>query len=776
MAEINNVIAEASQDLQTIEDFVNLPADSEVYPRLLPSVNVGTLAGARQAIFEAGGLPATPFATKALMTASALVDGKYAQVTDDTVNNGLYVKTAGVWVKSNYDPLTRAKTYTDTSFSEIVFKDGWSPVTYETFNDFIIDSAPANPMFKPFAGGQYIKIDARGLTQIRITGSKNIDSWFLHYVNAEGTRLSISTMFGDNTYTIPPNTVYIYRTYKVGTTIDNSIVIEGDRRNRITKSEQDIVTLKSSVSGIIGTPIKVNADIAPIAGASVNTGENPVVLAPASGRSYIKVKVDDVASVTVSGARTDISSWLWVFTDENLNKISTGTVVGNGSFNIPSNAYYMLRTYEVQASGVTELPTLAIELSKKTKSISSAYTEINARIDTLSSDKTDLASRDFGKQAAIMSALFANGNTLKLSSFEGATSHIKIDNAIAFIKKRGYGILDLESGVHIRNSAILVPSNCWIYLNDAELKLADGVFDNLIRNEGIVPNTDPFEPATALNENRNIRVFGNGIKKSAISGPDVPYTAPHPVSGGDAIPWTGDFYGWRTLLVLLANVKDYKLHDFKTTKTMCWAITQEHGCENFAVHDIDFQTTVKNGDGIDVRQGCKDGDIYNISGYTLDDMIALSAIKNFTAVHPFGVYVYPMQVGGYGDRGFGFDITDININSVKGSGDNNGVRLLASGGSKVQRISVDNISDGGGAFGKSMVLVSSGYGTPSTMGDITNITVNGIKSALSMKPLKLDGDIKDSAFNDISQARAAGVIVEDTANKDNVTITNARRV
>lgn len=115
MAEINNVIAEASQDLQTIEDFVNLPADSEVYPRLLPSVNVGTLAGTRQAIFEAGGLPATPFKTKALMTASALVDGKYAQVTDDTVNNGLYVKTAGAWVKSEYDPLKQANQYTDSA-------------------------------------------------------------------------------------------------------------------------------------------------------------------------------------------------------------------------------------------------------------------------------------------------------------------------------------------------------------------------------------------------------------------------------------------------------------------------------------------------------------------------------------------------------------------------------------------------------------------------------------------------------------------------------------
>lgn len=70
-------------------------------------------------LFENGGLPATPFATKALMTASALVDGKYAMVTDDTVNNGLYVKTAGAWVKSDYNSLTNAKTYVDGKINPI---------------------------------------------------------------------------------------------------------------------------------------------------------------------------------------------------------------------------------------------------------------------------------------------------------------------------------------------------------------------------------------------------------------------------------------------------------------------------------------------------------------------------------------------------------------------------------------------------------------------------------------------------------------------------------
>lgn len=66
------------------------------------------------------------FKTKALMTASTLPDDSYAMVTDDSyamvtdggTDNGLYTKTAGVWVKSEYDPVTQAKIYIDSYMIE----------------------------------------------------------------------------------------------------------------------------------------------------------------------------------------------------------------------------------------------------------------------------------------------------------------------------------------------------------------------------------------------------------------------------------------------------------------------------------------------------------------------------------------------------------------------------------------------------------------------------------------------------------------------------------
>lgn len=78
------------------------------------------------------------FKTKALMDASALPDGADAQVTDDTVNHGLYVKTAGAWVKSDYDPLTQAKSYTDEA------RDYTESLVEHNSNDYLEIRVDAN--------------------------------------------------------------------------------------------------------------------------------------------------------------------------------------------------------------------------------------------------------------------------------------------------------------------------------------------------------------------------------------------------------------------------------------------------------------------------------------------------------------------------------------------------------------------------------------------------------------------------------------------------------
>ena len=110
----------ADGSIQALQQFMTNPAETAVQ---VPDYgNIPSLQGYISTMFENGGLPATPFTTKALMEASELVDGDYAMVTNDTVNNGLYVKTAGTWVKSGYDSLAQTKDYVDTNkldFSDI---------------------------------------------------------------------------------------------------------------------------------------------------------------------------------------------------------------------------------------------------------------------------------------------------------------------------------------------------------------------------------------------------------------------------------------------------------------------------------------------------------------------------------------------------------------------------------------------------------------------------------------------------------------------------------
>lgn len=85
----------------------------KTYPSAERAINI---------MFQNGGLPAEPFATLAKMQTdgASLADGQLAMVYNETANNGLYVKTSGVWVKGEYDPLTQAKSYTDTSKSEAI--------------------------------------------------------------------------------------------------------------------------------------------------------------------------------------------------------------------------------------------------------------------------------------------------------------------------------------------------------------------------------------------------------------------------------------------------------------------------------------------------------------------------------------------------------------------------------------------------------------------------------------------------------------------------------
>lgn len=110
----------ADGSISALQKFMTNNASTEVS---VPDYgNIPSLQGYISTMFANGGLPATPFETKALMTESPLVDGDYALVTNDTstTNNGYYQKQSGSWVLLQWNPSQQlTKYYSDVMQYEI---------------------------------------------------------------------------------------------------------------------------------------------------------------------------------------------------------------------------------------------------------------------------------------------------------------------------------------------------------------------------------------------------------------------------------------------------------------------------------------------------------------------------------------------------------------------------------------------------------------------------------------------------------------------------------
>ena len=127
MADIITVqeLQDASLDAQTLETFVNGDENTVNKPRLMPTVDIGSIAELRKKVqskvdLQIATLPngRKGYATLALAQAAqaSLSANTVVEVTNDTTtaNNGVYLWNGTTLTKSTYDALGQAKTYTDS--------------------------------------------------------------------------------------------------------------------------------------------------------------------------------------------------------------------------------------------------------------------------------------------------------------------------------------------------------------------------------------------------------------------------------------------------------------------------------------------------------------------------------------------------------------------------------------------------------------------------------------------------------------------------------------
>ncbi len=335
--------------------------------------------------------------------------------------------------------------------------------------------------------------------------------------------------------------------------------------------------------------------------------------------------------------------------------------------------------------------------------------------------------------------------------------------------------------------AILVPSNTTIIVDGVKIKQLDYTFDNVFRADNFVVNNNaPYGYPLSIREAKNIKIIGkNG---AIIEGPDKNKKAFHPTLNEEQ-EMVGDYWGWRGFQILISNVDGYEICGFKFLKQRSWAISMDRS-KNGYLHDLEFISTVKNGDGINARAGCSYITIENIKGETTDDLIALNSGTDVNAVYPVGKYVYPLVPSNCIKQNEPVEdrfLHDVRVNNVYTKGVS-GVALLSRNGNKLFNVEISNVYDLHTKpfihplYGNSnLKLVSSykGYDQEHfTVGDYYNVNIFNVQSKYFAYAVDLGDEFKNVKISNVTQEYDKGVLLNFVESQDlsEIEITNCKKV
>ncbi|MBR5587015.1 MAG: hypothetical protein IKW02_03540, partial [Clostridia bacterium] len=178
-------------------------------------------------------------------------------------------------------------------------------------------------------------------------------------------------------------------------------------------------------------------------------------------------------------------------------------------------------------------------------------------------------------------------------------------------------------------SAIRIPSDFTLILDNCHLKMADGTFDNMFVNE----HHGTPEGNTIAGTDHNISIIGRG---NVILDGGQYNGLSEKTSLKDGMPHIS-----KNNLLLFTNVDGFQIRNLSFHNQRWWACNFVY-CANGEITDIKFKADdtcidkngnvyhglstehyydmyVKNSDGIDLRQGCHHILIENIYGFTGDD-------------------------------------------------------------------------------------------------------------------------------------------------------------
>ena len=261
-------------------------------------------------------------------------------------------------------------------------------------------------------------------------------------------------------------------------------------------------------------------------------------------------------------------------------------------------------------------------------------------------------------------------------AFVRETDSASIQAAVDAAAENGLGIvriprMNVRTGKPIWNidSAILLPSDMTVYLDDCHLRLADGAICNVFRNS----NMYTPEGLTLSGTQHDIRIIGSGraVLDGGIHNGLTQGTA---AEMGYSDPYLNNF-------ILFHNVTDFELSGFRMVDQRYWCVNLLF-CRGGHIRDLDIRAkdNVINQDGIDLRLGCSNITIENITGAAGDDMIALSGFVGASSR--------------YAVAGADIDIHSVIIHNIRATSRSWGiVSLRNQDGVRIYNIHIDGIMD-----------------------------------------------------------------------------------
>ncbi len=322
------------------------------------------------------------------------------------------------------------------------------------------------------------------------------------------------------------------------------------------------------------------------------------------------------------------------------------------------------------------------------------------------------------------------------------------------------------------DAAILLCDDTTLELENCHIKLSDRCRDNVIRSANCGLGITDIRPI------RNVHI--RGIGHVLLEGAD------HPRATGDAGKKLGKrTYGtdagvngksqtgdWRNIGILLAFVDGFSIENLTIKDSHAWAISLER-CAHGRLRNLNFsssqskridgkQRTILNQDGIDLRLGCHDILIENITGHTGDDLVAMTAIPR--ADSPAGSTTSTMVTAGAA-RGQGQDdIRHVILRNVQGycRGGHHIVRLLNTPGARLHDILIDGLVDTSPEDRRCKAAIKIGDdaygGGAAPLGDTCRIIINNVVSR-AKHTILIGGSLCDSVVGNIIRYGAKGEII-----------------